>query len=65
MVDYRSCVEHFRADRNYPAWRYHVNNGVCMTPGADEQSTLFIAHTDGELDHCAAVFEEFARDLTA
>jgi glutamate-1-semialdehyde aminotransferase len=36
-----------------------------MTPGADEQWTLSIAHTDEELDHYVAVLEEFARDVTA
>ena len=65
VVDYRSYVEHFRADLNYLAWLYHMNHGVYMTPGADEQWTLSIAHTDAELDHYAAVFEEFAREVTA
>ena len=65
VVDYRSYAEHFRDDLNYLAWLYHMNSGVYMTPGADEQWTLSIAHTDEELDHYAAVFEEFAREVTA
>jgi glutamate-1-semialdehyde 2,1-aminomutase len=65
VVDYRSYVEQFRDDLNYLAWLYHMNNGVYMTPGADEQWTLSIAHTDEELDHYVAIFEEFARDVTA
>jgi glutamate-1-semialdehyde 2,1-aminomutase len=65
VVDYRSYVEHFRDDLNYLAWLYHMNRGVYMTPGADEQWTLSIAHSDEELDHYAAVFEEFAREVTA
>lgn len=65
VVDYRSYTEHFRADLNYLAWLYHMNHGVYMTPGADEQWTLSIAHTDEELDHYAAVFAEFAREVTA
>jgi glutamate-1-semialdehyde 2,1-aminomutase len=65
IVDYRSYAEHFRDDLNYLAWLYHMTSGVYMTPGADEQWTLSIAHTDGELDHYAAVLEEFARDVTA
>lgn len=64
LVDYRSYVEHFRDDLNYLAWLYHMTSGVYMTPGADEQWTLSIAHTDEELDHYVAVFEEFARDVT-
>jgi glutamate-1-semialdehyde 2,1-aminomutase len=39
-------------------------NGVYMTPGADEQWTLSVMHTDDELDHYVAVFEEFAKDVT-
>ena len=65
VVDYRSYVEQFRDDLNYLAWLYHMNNGVYMTPGADEQWTLSIAHTDEELDHYVAILEEFARDVTA
>jgi glutamate-1-semialdehyde 2,1-aminomutase len=65
VVDYRSYVEKFRDDLNYLAWLYHMNNGVYMTPGADEQWTLSIAHTDEELDHYVAILEEFARDVTA
>jgi glutamate-1-semialdehyde 2,1-aminomutase len=64
IVDYRSYVEHFRDDLNYLAWLYHMTSGVYMTPGADEQWTLSIAHSDEELDHYAAVLEEFARDVT-
>ena len=65
VVDYRSYVAHFRDDLNYLAWLYHMNNGVYMTPGADEQWTLSIAHRDEELDHYIAILEEFARDVTA
>ena len=36
-----------------------------MTPGADEQWTLSVVHRDDEVDHFVAVFEEFARDVTA
>jgi glutamate-1-semialdehyde 2,1-aminomutase len=64
IVDYRSYVAHFDEDLNYLAWLYHMTNGVFMTPGGDEQWTLSVAHSDDELDHYAAVFEEFARDVT-
>jgi glutamate-1-semialdehyde 2,1-aminomutase len=36
-----------------------------MTPGVEEEWTLSIAHTDEDLDRYVAVFEEFARDVTA
>jgi len=63
VVDYRSYVEYFDDDLNYLAWLYHMNHGVFMTPGGDEQWTLSIAHTDSELDHYIAVFEQFAADV--
>lgn len=63
--DYRSYLEHFDESLNYLGWLYHMVNDVYMTPGADEQWTLSIMHTDQELDHYVEVFEEFAIDVTA
>jgi glutamate-1-semialdehyde 2,1-aminomutase len=64
IVDYRSYIDHFNNDLNYLGWLYHMVNGVYMTPGADEQWTLSIMHSDEELDHYVDVFEEFAKDIT-
>ena len=64
VTDYRSYADNFLEPLNYLAWLYHMNNGLLMTPGADEQWTLSIAHTDEELDRYVSVFEEFARDVT-
>ena len=64
VVDYRSYTENFDDSLNYLGWLYHMVNGVYMTPGADEQWTLSIMHSDEVLDHYVAVFEEFARDVT-
>ena len=47
------------------AWLYHVNHGVFMTPGVDEQWTLSVAHTDEDLGRYVDAFELFARDVTA
>ncbi len=65
VIDYRSYVAGFDEDLNYLGWLYHMTNGVYMTPGADEQWTLSVSHSDEELDHYVAVFEEFARDVTS
>ena len=65
VTDYRTYTEYFDEDLNYLAWLYHMNHGVFMTPGGDEQWTLSIAHSDAELDHYVAVFEQFAADVTA
>ncbi len=64
VVDYRSYAEHFNESLNYLGWLYHMVNGVYMTPGADEQWTLSVTHSDEEIDHYVAVFEEFAKDVT-
>lgn len=65
VVDFRSYLDGFDEELNYLGWLYHMVNGVYMTPGADEQWTLSIMHSDAELDHYVAVFDEFARDITA
>lgn len=64
ITDYRSWAQHFDDDLNYLGWLYHMNNGVFMAPGGDEQWTLSIALSDEEIDHYVAVFDEFARDIT-
>jgi len=64
ITDYRSWARHFDDGLNYLGWLYHMNNGVFMAPGGDEQWTLSIALSDEEIDHYVAVFDEFARDIT-
>jgi glutamate-1-semialdehyde 2,1-aminomutase len=64
VVDYRSYADHFNDELNYLGWLYHMVNGVYMTPGADEQWTLSVVHTEAEIDHYVSVFEEFAQDVT-
>ncbi len=46
-------------------WLYLMNRGIFMPPGADEQWTLSVQHTEEDIDRHLAVFEEFARDVTA
>jgi hypothetical protein len=36
-----------------------------MPPGFDEQWTLSVQHSDADIGAHLAVFEEFARDVTA
>ena len=38
------------------AWLYHVNHGIFMTPGVDEQWTLSVAHTDEQLQRYVDAF---------
>jgi glutamate-1-semialdehyde 2,1-aminomutase len=60
--DYLTNIHHELSDL---AWLYHMNNGVFMTPGQDEEWTLSVLHTDADLDRYVEVFEAFARDVTS
>ena len=46
------------------AWLYHMNNGVFMTPGVEEEWTISVAHTEEDLQTFAGALEAFARDVT-
>jgi glutamate-1-semialdehyde 2,1-aminomutase len=63
--EYRDYVTSIRHELSDLAWLYHMNNGVFMTPGQDEQWTLSVLHTDADLDRYVEVFEAFARDVTS
>jgi glutamate-1-semialdehyde 2,1-aminomutase len=59
--DYITKIHHHLTDL---AWLYHMNNGIFMTPGQDEEWTLSVLHTDDDLSRYVEVFEMFARDVT-
>jgi glutamate-1-semialdehyde 2,1-aminomutase len=58
--DYLTRIQHELSDL---AWLYHMNHGIFMTPGRDEQWTLSVAHTDADLDRFVEAFATFARDV--
>jgi glutamate-1-semialdehyde 2,1-aminomutase len=60
--DYLTKIDHELTDL---AWLYHMNSGIFMTPGQDEQWTLSVLHTDADLQRYVEVFEAFARDVTS
>jgi glutamate-1-semialdehyde 2,1-aminomutase len=60
--DYLTKIHHDLTDL---AWLYHMNNGIFMTPGQDEEWTLSVLHTDADLQRYVDVFEMFARDVTS
>jgi glutamate-1-semialdehyde 2,1-aminomutase len=60
--DYLTRIHHTLTEL---AWLYHMNNGVFMTPGVDEEWTLSVLHTGADLRRYVEVFEAFARDVTA
>jgi glutamate-1-semialdehyde 2,1-aminomutase len=60
--DYLTKIHHELTDL---AWLYHMNAGIFMTPGQDEEWTLSVLHSDADLQRYVDVFEQFARDVTA
>jgi glutamate-1-semialdehyde 2,1-aminomutase len=63
--EYRDYLTKIHHDLSDLAWLYHMNAGVFMTPGQDEEWTLSVLHTDADLQHYVEVFEAFAKDVTA
>jgi glutamate-1-semialdehyde 2,1-aminomutase len=48
----------------YLSWLYQSNRGVLMAPGAEENWTLSVQHSDADARRYVDNFREFARDLT-
>jgi glutamate-1-semialdehyde 2,1-aminomutase len=65
MYEYRDYLTKVDDELSTLAWLYHMNHGVFMTPGVEEEWTLSIAHSDADLQRYLDAFEAFARDLTA
>jgi glutamate-1-semialdehyde 2,1-aminomutase len=65
LHDYRDYATKVDAELSTLAWLYHMNHGVFMTPGVDEQWTLSVLHTEEDLQRYVDAFEAFARDVTA
>jgi glutamate-1-semialdehyde 2,1-aminomutase len=62
--EYRDYTTRIHHDLTDLAWLYHMNAGIFMTPGQDEEWTLSVLHTDADLQRYVDVFETFARDVT-
>jgi glutamate-1-semialdehyde 2,1-aminomutase len=62
--EYRDYLTNIHHDLTDLAWLYHMNHGIFMTPGQDEEWTLSVLHTDADLQRYVDVFETFARDVT-
>jgi glutamate-1-semialdehyde 2,1-aminomutase len=65
LHEYRDYATKVDEELSVLAWLYHVNHGIFMTPGVDEQWTLSVAHTDEQLQRYVDAFEAFAADVTA
>jgi glutamate-1-semialdehyde 2,1-aminomutase len=65
LYEYRDYATMVDAELSTLAWLYHMNHGVFMTPGVDEQWTLSVAHAEADIQRYVDAFEAFARDVTA
>ncbi len=64
MYEYRDYLTKVDGDLATLAWLYHMNHGIFMTPGVEEEWTLSIATSDADIQHYLDAFEAFARDVT-
>jgi glutamate-1-semialdehyde 2,1-aminomutase len=64
MYEYRDYLTKVNGELSTLAWLYHMNHGIFMTPGVEEEWTLSIAHTEADLDRYLEAFEAFARDVS-
>jgi glutamate-1-semialdehyde 2,1-aminomutase len=64
LREYRDYLTKVDGELSTLAWLYHMNRGIFMTPGVEEEWTLSISHTDDDVSRYLAAFEEFARDVT-
>ncbi len=65
LYEYRDYLTKVDEELSRLAWLYHMNHGIFMTPGAEEEWTLSIAHEEEDLQRYLDAFEAFARDVTA
>jgi glutamate-1-semialdehyde 2,1-aminomutase len=63
LREYRDYLTKVDDDLSTLAWLYHMNHGIFMTPGVEEEWTLSVAHTEEHLQRYLGAFEAFARDL--
>jgi glutamate-1-semialdehyde 2,1-aminomutase len=64
LYEYRDYATKVDEELSTLAWLYHMNRGIFMTPGVDEQWTLSVAHGDADLQRYIDAFEAFAADVT-
>ena len=64
IYEYRDYLTKVNVDLSTLAWLFHMNHGIFMTPGVEEEWTLSIAHTDEHIDRYVEAFEAFASAVT-
>jgi glutamate-1-semialdehyde 2,1-aminomutase len=63
LREYRDYLTRVDDELSTLAWLYHMNHGIFMTPGVEEEWTLSVAHTEEHLGRYVEAFEAFAADL--
>jgi glutamate-1-semialdehyde 2,1-aminomutase len=64
LREYRDYLTKVDDDLSTLAWLHHMNSGIFMTPGVEEEWTLSIAHADDHLGRFLEAFEAFAKSVT-
>ena len=64
IYEYRDYLTKVDGELSTLAWLYHMNHGIFMTPGVEEEWTLSIAHEQEHIDRYVAAFEAFASDVS-
>jgi glutamate-1-semialdehyde 2,1-aminomutase len=64
LHEYRDYLTKVNGDLATLAWLYHMNHGIFMTPGVEEEWTISIAHSEDDIQHYLDAFEAVARDVT-
>jgi glutamate-1-semialdehyde 2,1-aminomutase len=64
LYEYRDYLTRVDDELSRLAWLYHMNHGIFMTPGTEEEWTLSLAHSDEEIQRYLDAFEAFAADVT-
>jgi glutamate-1-semialdehyde 2,1-aminomutase len=65
LYEYRDYLTKVDEELSRLAWLYHMNHGIFMTPGTEEEWTLSIEHSDEDLQRYLDAFEAFAGDVTS
>jgi glutamate-1-semialdehyde 2,1-aminomutase len=65
LREYRDYLTKVDGELSTLGWLYHMNHGIFMTPGVEEEWTLSIAHSDEDVERYLNAFETFARDVTS
>ena len=64
LYEYRDYLTKVDDELSTLAWLYHMNHGIFMTPGVEEEWTLSIDHEEEDVALYLEAFEAFARDVT-